>query len=74
MIAAEKTGRRARVMEVDAAYVDVTIRRFEKITGEKAIHAESNQTFADVESERLGTKASTDTDNQTGAAEAHGKG
>ena len=36
LIAAEKTGRRGSVMELDAAYVDVRIRRFEKLTGERA--------------------------------------
>jgi DNA modification methylase len=32
LIAAEKTGRRAALIELDPAYVDLTIRRFEKLT------------------------------------------
>jgi DNA modification methylase len=56
LIAAEKTGRRAAVMEIDGAYVDVAIRRYEKATGKRAMHAASGMTFADVEHERLGEK------------------
>jgi len=56
LIAAEKTGRRAAVMEIDGAYVDVAIRRYEKATGKRATHAASGMTFADVEHERLGEK------------------
>jgi DNA modification methylase len=49
LIAAERTGRRARMMELDAAYVDVTVRRYQKLTGEKAIHAETHLTFDETE-------------------------
>ena len=37
LIAAEKIGRRARLIEIEPRYVDVTIRRWEKITGSTAI-------------------------------------
>ena len=37
IIAAEQTGRRARLMELDPKYVDVIIDRWEKFTGEKAV-------------------------------------
>jgi DNA modification methylase len=36
LIAAEKLGRKARLIELDPKYVDVTIRRWEQFTGEKA--------------------------------------
>lgn len=36
LIAAQKTGRRARLIEYDPRYCDVIIQRFEKLTGRKA--------------------------------------
>ncbi len=36
LIAAEQTGRRAYLMELDALYCDVIVQRFEKFTGKKA--------------------------------------
>lgn len=41
ILAAEQTGRRARVIEIDPGYCDVTIRRWEEYTGEKAVLLES---------------------------------
>jgi len=38
LIAAEQTGRRAFVMEVDELYCDVIVRRWERFTGKKAVH------------------------------------
>ena len=37
MIAAEQTGRKARLMELDPHYVDVIVKRWEDFTGEKAV-------------------------------------
>ena len=37
MIACEKTGRSCRMMEIDPKYCDVIIRRWEALTGEKAV-------------------------------------
>ncbi|GGL50720.1 methyltransferase [Wenxinia marina] len=45
LLAAEKTGRRARLIELDPAYVDVAIRRWQTLTGQSAIHAPSGETF-----------------------------
>jgi len=39
LIAAEKTGRRAYLMEIDALYCDVIVRRWEEFTGKKAERA-----------------------------------
>ena len=43
LLAAEKTGRRARLIELDPAYVDVAIRRWQGMTGEQAVHATSGE-------------------------------
>ena len=48
LIAAERTGRRARVLEMEPKYVDVAIERFEQLTGEQATHAESGLTFSQM--------------------------
>jgi DNA modification methylase len=52
LTAAENTSRRGYVMEIDPAYIDVAIRRFEKVTGITARHAETQQTFREIEQER----------------------
>ncbi|NOD28918.1 ParB N-terminal domain-containing protein [Ruegeria atlantica] len=45
LLAAEKTGRRARLIELDPVYVDVAIRRWQEMTGENAVHAVTGLTF-----------------------------
>ena len=52
LLAAEKTGRRAFVMELDPIYVDATIRRYERVSREKVIHAASGRSFAELARER----------------------
>ncbi|HWH22820.1 MAG TPA: DNA methyltransferase [Allosphingosinicella sp.] len=49
LIAAERTGRRARLIELDPLYCDVTVRRWQKLTGREAILVETGETFAEVE-------------------------
>jgi DNA modification methylase len=44
LIAAEKTGRRAYLMELDALYCDVIVRRWEEFTGKKAEHLRTTAT------------------------------
>lgn len=44
-IACEKTDRRAFMMEQDAGYCDVIIKRWQDFTGQKAIHAETGEAF-----------------------------
>jgi DNA modification methylase len=39
LIACEKTGRRARLIELDPKYVDVIVKRWEEFTGQKAVKA-----------------------------------
>jgi DNA methylase/ParB-like nuclease domain len=53
MLAAERTGRRARLIEIDPAYCDVIVRRWQAATGKTAQLAESDQTFADLEARRV---------------------
>ena len=48
LIACEKTGRQARVIELDPKYCDVIIRRWQAFVGERAVHAESGRAFDDV--------------------------
>ena len=45
MIASERTGRRARLLELDARYVDVIVQRWQETTGGSASHAASGQRF-----------------------------
>jgi DNA modification methylase len=52
IIAAEKTGRRARAIELDPKYVDVAVRRWERYTGKSAVLDATGQTFEDVEAAR----------------------
>jgi DNA modification methylase len=48
ILAAERTGRIARCMDIDPLYVDVAVRRWQQFTGQDAVHAESGLTFADA--------------------------
>ena len=45
LIAAHRTGRTAYVGELDPLYCDVIIRRWQRLTGHKAIHEASGETF-----------------------------
>jgi DNA modification methylase len=53
LIAAERTGRKARALEIDPHYADVAVRRWQAFTGKQAILESSGQPFEDVEEERL---------------------
>lgn len=44
-IACEKTGRKARLMELDPKYCDVIVKRWQDFTGKKAVHAETGEAF-----------------------------
>ena len=46
LIAAEQTGRRARVIERDPIFVDVAVERWQRLTGRVARHADNGRPFA----------------------------
>jgi DNA modification methylase len=48
LIACEKAGRQARLIELEPKYVDVIVRRWQAWTGGPARHAESGRTFDDL--------------------------
>lgn len=52
LIAAEKCGRQARLIEYDPQYCDAIIRRFERYTGKQARLSWTNETFGQVEEAR----------------------
>lgn len=54
LIACEKTGRRARLMELDPRYVDVILMRWQSQTGKLAtLEGTDGRTFEDMKAERL---------------------
>jgi DNA modification methylase len=53
----ERTGRRARVIELDPTFVDVTIERWQRLTGGTAVHATTGEPFT-----RLGRTATVETE------------
>ena len=48
VIAAERTGRRCRALELDPGYVDTAIRRWQTLTGDKARHGATGHYFDDL--------------------------
>lgn len=52
LIAAQKTGRRARLIEYDPLYCDVIVRRWERLTGRRATLGPDGPSFEDTEAMR----------------------
>jgi DNA modification methylase len=52
LMAAQKTGRLARLIECDPLYCDTILRRFERVTGKEAVHAANRMSFEEVTRER----------------------
>ena len=52
LIACEKTGRNARLMELDHKYCDVIVKRWQDFTGQKATLESTGRTFEDMASDR----------------------
>lgn len=52
LIAAEKCGRRARLIEYDNRYCDTIVKRWQTYTGRQAIHAGTGKTFEELETEQ----------------------
>ena len=59
MIAAERTDRQAALLEIDPAYVDVIVRRWEETSGQPAILDGEDRTFDDVAAMRMASNAAT---------------
>jgi DNA modification methylase len=57
LIAAERTGRKARAMEIDPMYVDVAVRRWQAYTEKSAILAGSGETFEATAEKRIAKPA-----------------
>jgi DNA modification methylase len=57
LIAAEKTGRKARALEIDPTYVDVAVRRWQAYAGKSAVLAGSGDTFETIEEQRSANSA-----------------
>jgi DNA modification methylase len=53
MIGCQKTGRRARLIEIDPVYVDTAVIRWQQYTGEEALHDSDGRSFREVAAERL---------------------
>jgi DNA modification methylase len=45
LIACEKTERKARLIELDPVYCDLIVRRWQPLTGERAVHADTGVAF-----------------------------
>ena len=56
LIAAETTGRCARLIEFDPAYCDTIIMRWERLTGKSAIHVASKRSFEEAAAEQHATR------------------
>ena len=52
LIAAERAGRRCRAIEIEPAYVDVAIRRWQAATGKTAMLEETGAPFDEVAQQR----------------------
>jgi DNA modification methylase len=57
LIAAERTGRKARAMEIDPHYCDVAVRRWQTYTGKSAVLAATGETFELTEEQRSAVPA-----------------
>jgi len=57
IIAAEKSRRRARAIEIDPAYVDVAIKRWQRLTSAMAVHGTSGKSFAEIAEKRCSNLA-----------------
>ena len=53
IIAAERVGRRCFGIEIDPHFADIIVRRFERHSGEPAIHIATGKTFDEISAERL---------------------
>jgi len=57
LIACERTGRQACLLELEARYVDVSVRRWQEFTDSHATLQGDGRRFQDIASERLSGQA-----------------
>jgi DNA modification methylase len=57
LIACEKAGRQARLIELEPKYCDVIVRRYQEFSGKEATLEADGRRFADLAAERLGVTA-----------------
>jgi len=57
LIACEKLGRRARLMEIDPPYCDVIIRRWQEYAGKAATLEGDGRSFNEIRGERIQDRA-----------------
>jgi hypothetical protein len=57
LIAADKTGRACRGVDLDPLYVDVIVRRYEATTGNPAVLVETREAFDVLAARRSGEAA-----------------
>lgn len=55
LIAAEKSGRRCRGVELDPLFIDVILRRYEAVTGREAVLESSGETISELAARRSST-------------------
>jgi DNA modification methylase len=53
LIACEKTGRKARLIEIDPHFCDVIVERWQNLTGKEAILESEERSFSEVAEDRL---------------------
>ena len=62
LIAAERSGRRARLVELDPIYCDVICHRYAALTGDEAVLAEAGESFANVAARRTDAAMASETE------------
>lgn len=71
LLAAQKTGRRCLGIELEPKYIDVSIHRWQAMTGLQAVHAASGLTFAELGAQRRDQQPLASLDSVMPAEEAH---
>ena len=69
LIAAERSGRNARALELDPQYMDVAVRRWQQYSGKTATLVATGQSFEEVEEQRVATIGSDLPEGQSAHAE-----
>jgi DNA modification methylase len=57
LIAAERTGRRARLIELDPKFADVIVQRWQEQTGQSARLEQSGKSFSEMASKKMAISA-----------------